>query len=486
MKVFVSDKKGAMTGADVLILPVMKGGRSAGFNDIDKLSHGILSKALKKKQTISDFRSCEFIHVDKKGLPELILLVGLGEVGKIDAEKVRAVGGAVYNSLRDYRTEKIALSVKAFLRNDIDFLSFVEGFFLSDYSFDKYKSGSGKERTMDLVLLKKETKDDKKTLEYFSVISESVKLARDLVNTPSNEMLPSTMADIAGSLGGGKLKVSVMDGKEIKKLGLNAFYSVAKGSKEEPRLIVMDYSGKRSPTIALIGKSITFDSGGISLKPSKGMEKMKYDMAGGAAVLGVMKAVNRLKLPVHLIGIIPACENLPGGSASKPGDVVKTFGGKTVEIVNTDAEGRLVLADAIGYTKKLGPKVIINIATLTGACSVALGNEAIAMMGNDQDYMERLQRAASVTGEKVWQMPLYDEYGEYIKSEVADIKNTGERSGSLVTAGYFLKEFAGDIPWVHLDIASTAWTDKDRPYVPKGATGIGVRLLTEFIKEIAV
>ena len=312
--------------------------------------------------------------------------------------------------------------------------------------------------------------------------SDLVNMVRDLVNSPSNHVRPSSMAGVARTLAGGRMKVKVLGTREIKKLGLNAFYSVAKGSKEEPEFIVMRYSGGMSKDIALVGKSVTFDSGGISLKPSKGMEKMKYDMAGGAVVLGVLKAVKELGLPVNLTGVIPACENLPGGSASRPGDIVKTYGGKTVEIVNTDAEGRLLLADAIEYTKKLSPGVIIDIATLTGACSVALGNEAIAMMGNDQEYMEKLRKASIDTGEKVWQMPLYREYGEYIRSDVADLKNSGGRSGSLVTAGYFLNEFAGDTPWVHLDIASTAWTDKDRPYSPKGATGMGVRLLMEFIR----
>jgi len=219
------------------------------------------------------------------------------------------------------------------------------------------------------------------------------------------------------------------------------------------------------------------------LKPSEGMEKMKYDMSGGAAVLGTIKSVSELSLPVHIVGILPATENLPGGSATKPGDVVRTVTGRTIEIVNTDAEGRLTLADAIGYGMRYKPEIIIDIATLTGACSIALGNEAIAMMGNDDKTISIMKRASEISGEKIWQMPLFEEYREYLKSELADIKNTGGRAGALVTAGYFLKEFAGETPWIHLDIASTAWTDKDRYYIPKGATGIGVRLLAGFISE---
>jgi leucyl aminopeptidase len=246
----------------------------------------------------------------------------------------------------------------------------------------------------------------------------------------------------------------------------------------------MTYKKKNIKPVVLIGKSITFDSGGISLKPSMGMEKMKYDMAGGAAVMGVMKAVSEMNLPLHVVAVLPATENLPGGSASKPGDVVKTIDGKTIEIISTDAEGRLALADAIGYSKKLRPAAIIDIATLTGACSIALGNEAIAMFDNDDKLSDKMKKASDETGERVWQMPLYDEYKDYITSDIADLKNSAGRSGSLVTAGYFLKEFAGNTPWVHLDIASTAWTEKDRPYIPKGATGIGVRLLLQFLKYL--
>ncbi|MGE5892960.1 MAG: leucyl aminopeptidase family protein, partial [bacterium] len=265
---------------------------------------------------------------------------------------------------------------------------------------------------------------------------------------------------------------------------MNAFYAVGKGSSEEPRLIVLNYSGRKgSPLIALVGKSVTFDSGGLSIKPSDGMEKMKYDMAGGAAALAVLKTVSRLGLPVNVMGVIPACENLPSGSAVKPGDIVKALNGRTVEIVNTDAEGRLLLADAIAYTKKSDPRVIIDIATLTGACSVALGNEAIAMMGSNEQMMERMRKASDSSGERVWPMPLYDEFADYLKSDAADMKNTGGRTGSLIAAAYFLKEFAGETPWIHLDIASTAWNEKDRPYLPKGASGAGVRLIMEFIKE---
>jgi len=296
-------------------------------------------------------------------------------------------------------------------------------------------------------------------------------------------MTPSDLANAAVSLRQKNLSVKVMEKKDAEKLGMGAYLSVAKGSKEPPKFIVLEYKGSKGKPLALIGKSITFDSGGISLKPSDGMEKMKYDMAGGAAVLGVIKAASALKLPVNLIGILPATENLPGGSATKPGDIARSITGKTVEIINTDAEGRLVVADAIGYAKRFKPKAIIDIATLTGACSVALGNEAIAMMGNDRKLLDKIKKSADNTYERVCEMPLLDEYKEYIKSDVADVKNTGGKSGSLVTAAYFLYEFAEKTPWVHLDIAGTAWVEKDKPYIPKGASGICVRLIMDLIKN---
>jgi leucyl aminopeptidase len=297
-------------------------------------------------------------------------------------------------------------------------------------------------------------------------------------------MTPTILAKAAKSLAGGRVGVKVFEKRDAERLGMGAYLSVARGSMEPPKFIVVNYRGGKGAAVALIGKSITFDSGGISIKPSEGMEKMKYDMAGGAVVLGVVKAASEMRLPVNLVGILPATENLPGGSASKPGDIVSSLSGKTIEIVNTDAEGRMVLADGIGYVKKLKPRIIIDIATLTGACGVALGNEAIAMMGNESTVMEKLRTIGDEVYERVWQMPLYDEYLEYIKSDVAELKNSGGKTGSLVTAAYFLKEFAGDTPWVHLDIAGTAWTEKDKPYVPKGATGIGVRLLLNLLKEM--
>ncbi|UCG79359.1 MAG: leucyl aminopeptidase [Nitrospirota bacterium] len=485
MKTEIANIKKTRTGADALVLPVINGGKGDRLNSIDRALKGMIKKVIKDRPSISDAGNTEILHIKEKGLPGIILLVGVGDVKKTGLDELRAAGGSAFSALARYEPQVVALAADDLLQKKVDHIPFVEGFMLRNYSYDRYRSVNNKKAVRTFRIDGKHNKKVESRIKELSEITEAVHFARDLVNTPSNDLIPSDLAREARRMEGGKMKVKVMGKKDIIRAGMNAFYSVAKGSKEAPRFITLEYKGKKGPGIALVGKAITFDSGGISLKPSEGMEKMKYDMAGGAVVLGVMRAVSRLKLPVNLIGVIPSCENLPGGAASKPGDVVKTAGGKTIEIVNTDAEGRLILADAIEYTKKLSPEVIIDIATLTGACAVALGNEAIAAMGNDQKYIEKLMKSSAATGEKVWQMPLYKEYRDYIKSEVADIKNSGGRSGSLVTAGYFLKEFAGDTPWIHLDIASTAWTDKDRPYMPKGATGIGVRLLVDLVAEVS-
>jgi len=416
--------------------------------------------------------------------PERLLLVGLGKRDQVSAEKIRQAGGKAATYLRSMGMKKAVLSTDSLAALKISPAAFIEGALLGLYSYRGYKKDGDKKSLEKITLLAKSTRELTDGLKRVEAVSAGVCFARDLVNTPANDMTPTHLAKAASSLRTKRLSVRILNKHDVKKIGMGAFLAVAKGSREEPRFIVLDYKGAKGAPVVLIGKSITFDSGGISLKPSEGMEKMKYDMAGGAAVLGVMKAVAALQLPIHLVGMLPATENLPGGTATKPGDVVKSLSGKTVEIINTDAEGRLVIADAIAYAKRLKPRAIIDIATLTGACLIAFGNETIAMMGNDRKLMDALKKSGELTYERVWEMPLFEEYKEYLKSDIADIKNIGGRNGGLVTAAYFLYEFAGDTPWVHLDIAGTAWAEKEKPYVPKGASGIGTRLICDIIKEL--
>lgn len=307
---------------------------------------------------------------------------------------------------------------------------------------------------------------------------------RDLVSMPANEMTPAALAREARKLADPpRLRVRVLDVPRMGKLGMHALLAVGRGSAEKPCLIVLEYggAGADAPLIALVGKALTFDSGGICIKPADRMDEMKSDMGGGAAVLGAIQAAAALRLPLRIMGCIPAAENLPSGQALRPGDIVTSLSGQTIEVVNTDAEGRLVLADALTYAVRHKPAALVDLATLTGACVVALGDQVMGMMGTDEKLKEEIRRAADVTGERVWELPLWEHYQEQIKSDVADVKNTGGRHGGAITAGAFLSKFVGGVPWVHLDMAGPVWAAKDRPYTPKGATGAGVRLLAQWL-----
>ncbi|MEW6602115.1 MAG: leucyl aminopeptidase [Nitrospirota bacterium] len=480
MKISVKNTKETFTSCDVLILPLSENQGFKPYRDVDKALEGLPGKILSSGEFSGKHGQMSLLHTQGRIKPERVLLAGLGQEKEITAERLRQAGGKTASYIRSLGIRNACLSTRTIGPLRISPSAFLEGCLLSDYRFEKYRKDDDRRGLKNITVLS--GKDIGRQIKWIESAAKAVHLARDLVNTPSNDMTPSVLVRAARSLK--KVSVKVIERKQAEALGMGAYVSVAKGSMEPAKFIVITYKGKNVRPVALVGKAITFDSGGISLKPSEGMEKMKYDMAGGAAVLGVLQAAAELRLPLHIIAVLPATENLPGGSASKPGDVVKSLDGKTIEIISTDAEGRLALADAIGYVKKFRPSAIIDIATLTGACSIALGNEAIAMMGNNDTLMEKMKKASEETAEYVWQMPVFDSYKEYIKGDIADLKNSGGRSGSLVTSACFLKEFAGDVPWVHLDIAGTAWTDKDRPYIPKGATGIGARLLLNFLKNL--
>ncbi len=477
MKILIRNIKEAGLKCDALILPVPEKEGIGLYKAIDESMGGVLGKIAREFK--GKHNEVSLLHTYGKIKPEKLLLIGLGKKKELTRERLRQAGGKAVSYLRDLGVKEIALSTSLISMLRLKPSDFIEGGLLSDYRFLNYKKEKDHNAIKHMTVIS--SKDLTKEIKYAEVTASSVLFVRDLINTPSNDMTPTALEKAARSIKG--VSVKVIERKEAGKAGMGAYLSVARGSLEPPKFIVVSYAAKKTRPVVLIGKSITFDSGGISLKPAEGMEKMKYDMAGGAAVLGVIKAASELGLPLCIIGILPATENLPCGSASKPGDVVRAIGGKTIEIISTDAEGRMTIADALGYAKRFKPRAVIDIATLTGACSIALGGEAIALMGNDEGLMEKLRHAGEETGERLWRMPLFEEYKEYIKSDVADIKNSSGKQGALVTAGYFLKEFAGETPWAHLDIAGTAWTEKDKPYCPKGATGVGVRLLFEFLRE---
>jgi len=482
MNIYIKNIKELDCACDALILPFTEGDFGL-YNNIGSTTSGLVKK-LFSKEFHGKQNEVLLVPSPEDIKPERILLIGLGKKDEISTEKVRQAGGKAAVYLRDMGMKKIALSSRVLSSLKMSPADFMEGSLLGLYTFKRYVEEKNNKTIDSFVIPSKVSKVLKDDIHWIKTIASSVCFTRDLINTPSNDMTPSHLANAALSLERNNLLVKVLEKKDAEKLGMGAYLSVAKGSKEPPKFILLEYKGAKRAPLALIGKSITFDSGGISLKPAEGMEKMKYDMAGGAVVLGIFKAVSELKLPVNLVGVLPAAENLIGGFAAKPGDVVRAINGKSVEIINTDAEGRLVIADAIGYAKRFKPQAIIDIATLTGACSIALGNEAIAMMGNNRELINKIKKSADKTYERVWEMPLFDEYKEYLKSDIADIKNTGGKNGSLVTSAYFLYEFAGEVPWVHLDIAGTAWIEKEKPYMPKGASGIGIRLMLNLLKEL--
>lgn len=399
-------------------------------------------------------------------------------------EDIRRAGGKASRFLKDKGISDISIYceyIPAHLSSDkpVSFY-FLEGFLLSLYEFDEFKTTKKDKSRLKIIIIGSPSSN---YLEMLNTVSSNSYLIRDLINSPSNYITPRRLLDLAKSIKSSNINVRALNFKQLEQEGLNGLLAVAKGSIEPPYLVLIEYNLKKdnSPMV-LIGKSVTFDSGGISIKPSDGLERMKYDMAGGAVVIGLMKSLSDLKAPCSVVGILPAVENMPSSKAYKPGDIIKMMSGKTVEIISTDAEGRMTLADAITYSKKYyKPSAIIDIATLTGACALTFGNEVIGMMGNDEPLMQNLYNAGMEVYEMVWKMPLYREYGDYIKGDFADIKNSGGRNGSMLTAGYFLKEFVEDTPWVHLDVASTSWLEKDKPYLTKGASGSGFRLLLEML-----
>lgn len=481
MKISIEDQKETDYACDALILPFTEND-SALYDGL----HAELSELIRRvfvKEFHGKKNECLLVPAPAGIKPERIFFIGLGKKDALSLETVRQAGGKAGVFLRDAGIKKLALSTRGISSHTAPPAVFVEGCLLGIYRFQKYLREK-KETTIErITILTKTSKELEGALHWTKALSYSVNFARDLINTPANDMTPAQLAGAALSLRSNALSVKILGEKEAKKLGMGAFLSVAQGSNQPSKFIILDYKGSKRNPIVLIGKSITFDSGGISLKPADGMEKMKYDMAGGAAVLGVLKAISSVGIPDHVIGILPATENLPGGSASRPGDVVRAMNGKSIEIISTDAEGRMTIADAICFSARYKPRAIIDIATLTGACAIAFGNCAIAMMGTDRKLLDALKTAGEKTGERVWEMPIFEECEDYLKSDVADLKNTGGKGGSLISSAYFISRFAGETPWVHLDIAGTAWTEKERPYLPKGASGIGVRLLSTLIMD---
>jgi len=419
-----------------------------------------------------------------------LLLVGGGSAKKFASYDLRRVAGAAVRTLKSRGLRSFAFIAPPGIEAEEAVAAIVEGALVGNFDSDYYRSDR-KDQKIDAVMIA--ASGDAAALEKAAnsarIIGESQNFTRDLVNEPSNRMTPTILGERAKKMSEETgLKCEVYGADKIKELKMGAFWSVAQGSDEPPALIVMKYEpagALAKPVIGLVGKGITFDTGGISIKPADGMEKMKYDMAGGATMIGAMRAIALLKPKVKVIGIVCATENMPSGHAQKPGDVQIAMSGKSIEVINTDAEGRLVLADGLYYARQLGCTHLVDAATLTGAVVVALGQTNAGVWANDDDAYERFHKANEAAGEKMWRLPLDEEYKDQIRSTIADIMNTGGRWGGAINAAMFLKEFAEDTPWIHLDIAGTAWMDDQKPWIAKGPTGIALRSLVEFVKSFA-
>lgn len=433
------------------------------------------------------------IHAPRGLKAKRLLLVGGGKEAKFSADELRKIGGTAARFVKGKNLKSFAIAVPATkVTAEAAVQALVEGVFVGDFDPNYYQSDR-KDQSLDEVMIVAAVKDDEKALqaalEVGRVVGESQNFTRDLVNEPGNKMTPTMMGERAKKMSAEVGLTCEVYGKEkLMELKMGSFWSVSQGSAEPPALIVMRYEpagAPAEPVLGLVGKGITFDTGGISIKPSDGMEKMKYDMAGGAAMIGAMRAIAQLKPNVRVIGIVCAAENMPSGTAQKPGDVQFAMNGKAIEIINTDAEGRLVLADGLCYARQLGCTHLVDAATLTGACVVALGMVNAGVFASDDEFYERFHAAQKTAGEKFWRLPLDEEYREMIKSGIADIVNSGGRWGGAVTAAKFLQEFVEDKPWIHLDIAGVAWMEENKPWIAKGPSGIAVRSLVELARSFA-
>jgi len=485
--------------ADAVVLGILEGTKrpSGAARAVDAAAGGAISACLAQGDFTGRREQVVVLYPKGRVRTKRIVLVGLGAEKDLTVERVRQAAGRAAARAREMGVDELASVVHGAGAGRLDpaacAQAVVEGASLANYSYDRYRTRdkSKSRRVKTLILAEADAKkmaEVKRGAARGRAGAEAVAFVRDLCNTPSLDMTPRQVAERALTLADKEARITVkaIEENELKRLKMGSFLGVAKGSDEPPRLLVLEYvpEGKPLATVALVGKGITFDTGGISLKPAEGMEKMKYDMSGAAAVLGVFHALRRVKPQVRVIGLAPMTENMPGGHAIKPGDVLIAMNGMTIEVNNTDAEGRLVLCDGINYAKRFyKPDAIIDIATLTGAVVIALGSHASGIMGNDDTLLTRIKQAADRSGERVWELPTWPEYADLMKSDVADLKNSAGREAGTIAGAMFLAPFAEGTPWVHMDIAGTAWNDKDKPYAPKGSSGVAVRLLLDLLEN---
>ncbi len=494
IKVQSGDISASRAGAIVVNLFEGVTAPAGGTGAVDKALGGVISQLIEAGDIRGKSGEFTLIHSLGRVPSPRVVVAGLGKSSEFSVDKIRTLSGDLARYLRGQRLKDVAVITHgagiAGLPAEDCAAAIAEGTLLGLYRFLRHKKAEEDGELESLTLVEHDASKVpalERGVERGRILAEATNFCRDLANEPSNYLTPTEMADrakdLAASVG---LECEVYGPGWMSEKGMGGVLGVAAGSNQEPRFIVLRYNGAGdAKPLALVGKGITFDTGGISIKPAAGMEEMKGDMAGGASVIAAMSAIAQLRPRVNVIGIVPATENMPGGSAIKPGDVLKTMSGKTIEVINTDAEGRLILSDGLAYAREQGAAAIVDIATLTGAISIALGNVAMGAMTNDAALLERVKKAAEAAGEKVWELPMYEEYKEQIRSDVADMKNTGGRGAGSITAAMLLREFVDDTPWVHLDIAGVDTYDRDKGVIVKGASGIPVRTLVNLALQSA-
>jgi leucyl aminopeptidase len=457
--------------------------------EIDRAMGGKIAALVKSGELTGKSLELVLVHFPEGLAARRLLLVGAGKPEKFAVSDLRKIAGTAVRYLKSRGVKTFVFLTREGERGPTAAQATVEGLIVADFESDKYRTDRKNREIQSVSLAGFDTGlgvNLTAAIEHGRVVAESQNFARDLINEPSNKLTPRMLAARAEAMANeAGLGIEILDERKIAELKMGALIGVAQGSVEPPRVIVVRYTPANprpgAPVLGLVGKAVTFDTGGISIKPAANMEKMKYDMGGGATMLGAMRALAALKPSVPIIAVIAATENMPGGRAQKPGDVQVAMSGKTIEVINTDAEGRLILADAVFYARQLGCTHLIDAATLTGAIEVALANVHVGAFGTPREYLDRFLESAKAVGEKMWPMPMDDEYEEMIKSNIADIRNTGSgKGGGASTGAWFIKEFAEDTPWIHLDIASTCWVDEGRPWLAKGPTGVAIRSIVDF------
>jgi leucyl aminopeptidase len=478
----------ASLDTDLLVVPAFDGEvLTDSMPALDDATGGEVGRALASGEIRGRLYEC-FVTPAPGWKAGRVAVTGAGKAADFNTERLRKVAAAAALVARGRRLARVAFLLRGQLPAAEAVQAVAEGLVLAGFSVDQYKSG---ERfgpaAAELVVVAPEqeaaARDLEKAVERGRILGEASNLARSFANEPSNVLTPRVFAERAATAAReAGLLVEVLDQQAIERLGMGLLLGVARGSVEPPRLLVLRHEppgAPAMPVLGLVGKGVTFDTGGISIKPAEGMERMKDDMAGGAAVIAAMRAIAQLHAPIRVVGVVPMTENMPGGRATKPGDVLTGASGKTVEVLNTDAEGRLILGDALWYAQQLGATHLVDVATLTGACVVGLGKVVSGLFGRPDAWRDTVNAVANRAGDRCWPMPLYDEYFDQMRSEIADMVNSGGRAGGACTAAAFLKEFAGGLPWAHMDIAGTAWADEAKPFQPKGPIGVAVRALAE-------